>query len=304
MVEKLRRFRGAHLDFRYVVRGAMQTQKKKDLMNSIPPDQLRIKSPDHGTQHPVLFCIGNTAYDIPNCVIVSYSPQTCLDAETNLDFPVLVGTGAVLMFLATFSQTFEQLAFVTVMLMLFFVVFIATVLSQVPVLYLDQVHEVSKQLKWVYENVDAYGGDPEKIIVCGNGIYGHLATLLATNEHFATSHDNAPEFKTRIKGCVAINGIYSDKRLLESKVGTRLLRSSFGTRDHYYDMFPIYNIQETTCPHLLINLENDHVLNKHTLDYHTSLLIKGVFVETCYFKSLQIKAVAAKMKQFIREICS
>src|SRR5690606_11911558 len=41
-----------------------------------------------------------------------------------------------------------------------------------------------RALQWVAENGKLYGGDVEKITVCGHSAGGHLAALTALNSHY------------------------------------------------------------------------------------------------------------------------
>ncbi len=45
----------------------------------------------------------------------------------------------------------------------------------------DMVEDVNRALKWVMDNIQAYGGDPDKIAVTGISCGAHLAALLVTD---------------------------------------------------------------------------------------------------------------------------
>ncbi len=143
----------------------------------------------------------------------------------------------------------------------------------------QHVQDVASALDWVYHHVHEYGGNPDQIFMMGHSAGGHLASLLTTNSHYLPK--SVP--RDVIKGCVAISGVYSDKRLQETTLGKNLLETAFGRRSHYYDAFPIYHIQETTPPFLLINAENDISLKSHAFDFHYALRGRGVYVESVTF---------------------
>jgi hypothetical protein len=69
-------------------------------------------------------------------------------------------------------------------------------------------------------------------------------------------------------------------------VGEELLKTVFGTKSHYYDAFPIYNITEKTPPFLLLNAGMDINLKPHTMDFHYALKQANIFVQTTYFDDL------------------
>ena len=50
--------------------------------------------------------------------------------------------------------------------------------------YAAMAISVAKSVKWVKENISQYGGDPDKIFLSGHSAGGHLAALLATDEHY------------------------------------------------------------------------------------------------------------------------
>lgn len=128
-----------------------------------------------------------------------------------------------------------------------------------------------------------------KFIVVGNGDFpGHAATTLNISEK-------------RVSGCVSINGIYTDKNL-----AINVLKNMFGTRNVYYDVFPIYNVCEKTTPVLLVSdLLSTVSLLRQTLDFHFTLKQSGVYVETYYYRSSDIscnKKVRNKILSFIKNI--
>ena len=58
---------------------------------------------------------------------------------------------------------------------------------------------------WVYRNIAAYGGAPQRLLVAGHSAGGHLAAMMAACEwpHYATDLPS-----DLIKGALAISGIY------------------------------------------------------------------------------------------------
>jgi hypothetical protein len=135
-----------------------------------------------------------------------------------------------------------------------------------------------------YKNVDVV-----KFIVVGNGDFpGYAATSLNV-------------FEKRVSGCVSINGIYTDKNL-----SLNVLKNMFGTRNVYYDVFPIYNVCETTTPVMLVSdLLSTESLHRQTLDFHFALKQSGVYVETYYYRSSDLlfnTNVRNKILSFINNI--
>lgn len=171
------------------------------------------------------------------------------------------------------------------------------------------IQDVARNFKWVVENIESFGGDPNKIFVMGHSAGGHLASLLSTNTVYLKAIDLDPAV---IKGCISISGPYSDKRLQETHIGNQIMRNAFGVRKQYYDAFPIYNITAKTCPFLLINAGVDISMKRHSFDFHYALKQAGVWVKTVYFDDqthwsitkgwdAENSAVLEEIQQFTRE---
>ena len=56
-------------------------------------------------------------------------------------------------------------------------------------------------VKWVYENIEQFGGDPEKIFLSGYSSGGHLAALITLNSEFF----DRIHAKKIVKGCILID---------------------------------------------------------------------------------------------------
>lgn len=66
----------------------------------------------------------------------------------------------------------------------------------------QEVSDVSYAIKWVYENINKYGGDKNNLIVMGHSAGAHLATLVTTN-HKYLNNVNVPV--KSIKGVVSLD---------------------------------------------------------------------------------------------------
>ncbi|HVS40336.1 MAG TPA: alpha/beta hydrolase [Gemmataceae bacterium] len=74
----------------------------------------------------------------------------------------------------------------------------------------DQVKDVARAFAWTRAHVRDYGGDPDRIFLCGHSAGGHLVSLLATDEAYLkdpalklTDADRAA-----LKGVMSVSGIY------------------------------------------------------------------------------------------------
>jgi acetyl esterase/lipase len=74
----------------------------------------------------------------------------------------------------------------------------------------EHVKDVARAFAWVRRHVRDYGGDPDRIFLCGHSAGGHLVALLATDESYLkdpvlglTDADRAA-----LKGVMAVSGVY------------------------------------------------------------------------------------------------
>lgn len=91
----------------------------------------------------------------------------------------------------------------------------------------DQVMDVARAFAWVRGHIRDYGGDPDRILLCGHSAGGHLVALLATDDAYLkdpklrlTDADRAA-----LKGVMSASGVYrmptaeEFHAMLESAVG-------------------------------------------------------------------------------------
>jgi len=112
----------------------------------------------------------------------------------------------------------------------------------------DMVHDVSNAMAWVFENIAAYGGDPEQVFLVGQSAGAHLAVLALLlqaqkespkRSKYAESpagRSNPQAWSTsQLKACVAISGPYDIVNLLPHfhamGLATSVLRSIFGEEE-------------------------------------------------------------------------
>ncbi len=70
--------------------------------------------------------------------------------------------------------------------------------------YPDNIDDVAQAFEYTIDNVDQYGGDPERIFVFGHSAGAHLISLLAT----LPDYEN---LRSKIKGVISMSGGYSMK---------------------------------------------------------------------------------------------
>ncbi len=74
----------------------------------------------------------------------------------------------------------------------------------------EHVKDVARAFAWTRSHVREYGGDPDRIILCGHSAGGHLVALLATDESYLK--DPALKLKDEdraaIRGVIGVCGVY------------------------------------------------------------------------------------------------
>ncbi|PYM11168.1 MAG: hypothetical protein DME18_14665 [Verrucomicrobia bacterium] len=68
-----------------------------------------------------------------------------------------------------------------------------------------QIEDVAAAFAWVARHVAEYGGDTNRIYVGGHSAGGHLAALLALDDHYLKTHRLSPK---QIRGAIALSGVY------------------------------------------------------------------------------------------------
>ena len=73
-------------------------------------------------------------------------------------------------------------------------------------IYTGMAMDCASAVKWVYENIDRYGGDKNKIFISGHSAGGHLAALISTDHKYFDSL----KCKDPVKGIILIDAFGLD----------------------------------------------------------------------------------------------
>jgi arylformamidase len=109
--------------------------------------------------------------------------------------------------------------------------------------YPQQVDDCRAALRWVYDHIADYGGDPARIYVAGHSAGGHLAALITLQ------HQRLADFELPadiIKGCFPVSGVFD---VTETPPDRRdaFLKSDADARD----ASPLYHAEGNATPFLL-----------------------------------------------------
>jgi acetyl esterase/lipase len=74
----------------------------------------------------------------------------------------------------------------------------------------EHVKDVARAYAWVRHNITKYGGDPDRIFLCGHSAGGHLVALLATDDTYLKDPALKLGEKDRkaLRGVIAVSGVY------------------------------------------------------------------------------------------------
>jgi acetyl esterase/lipase len=73
-----------------------------------------------------------------------------------------------------------------------------------------QVQDIARAYAWARAHAAEYGGDPDRIFLCGHSAGGHLAALLALDEGLWNdpATDLTPADRASLRGVITVSGVY------------------------------------------------------------------------------------------------
>ncbi len=79
----------------------------------------------------------------------------------------------------------------------------------------SHAEDVARAIAWTTKNIKKYGGDPERIILCGHSAGGHLVSLVSCDPNYLKTEKVNP---SSIKGVISISGVYEIPKILLGNV--------------------------------------------------------------------------------------
>lgn len=164
-----------------------------------------------------------------------------------------------------------------------FVVVIADYRKYPQVRFPAFVQDGAKAVKWAHENIQRFGGDPNKIFVMGHSSGAHIAAMLALNETYLKAVGGS---RTWLRGMIGLAGPYDFMPLTAPD-----LRDMFGPPDRYAFSQPILFVDGQNPPMLLLHAEDDQtVLVKNTRNLSKAVAKAGGPVETLVYPKISCPA--------------
>ena len=141
--------------------------------------------------------------------------------------------------------------------------------------YMD---DAALAVKWTFDNISKYGGDPAKVFVMGHSAGAQLAALVAYD---ATYLDRVGIDKRRLKGVVSLAGPMDFLPLTEAKLEFIFPQSVRAASQ------PINFITGKEPPSLLLHGEDDTRVGIHnSRNLATRITARGGAVETTYYPKM------------------
>jgi acetyl esterase/lipase len=157
-----------------------------------------------------------------------------------------------------------------------FVVVIADYRKYPQVRFPAFVQDAAKAVRWTHDNIQKFGGDPNKLFVMGHSSGAHMAAMLALNESYLKAVGGS---RSWLKGMIGLAGPYDFMPLTAPD-----LRDMFGPPDLYEQSQPILFVDGRNPPLLLLAAEDDEtVLVKNTRNLASAVSKAGGPVETLIY---------------------
>jgi acetyl esterase/lipase len=138
------------------------------------------------------------------------------------------------------------------------------------IVFPEHLIDVKRALRWIRNNAEEHGLDPDFIIATGGSSGGHLASMMALTQNRAEFQPGFEKADTSIQGCVPVYGVFNftdpfDEKSpfpAKAKVLKILCRGTPKTRpDCYQQITPANWISKQTPPFLVIQGETDALIS-------------------------------------------
>jgi arylformamidase len=122
--------------------------------------------------------------------------------------------------------------------------------SLAPQVSLDTiVDQVRRAVVWTFRNIAGYGGDPERIYLCGSSAGGHLVGMALQSGW----HERYGAPLTIVKGAIPISGLFDLTPLVDTHVNEWLHLDLQDARRNS----PMFELADVDCPLLVAYAQRD-----------------------------------------------
>lgn len=154
------------------------------------------------------------------------------------------------------------------------------------------MEDPAKVARWVKDNINEFGGDPNRIFLVGHSAGAHIAVMLSLNEQYLAVENLK---LTDFSGTIGSAGPYDFL-----PVKTNRLKEIFGPEQDRWKSQPIEFVKGNNQPMLLlVGLKDDTVWSRNTFNLAAKIKNKGGAVQVVEFPIFgHINMVAKLAKPF------
>jgi len=122
-----------------------------------------------------------------------------------------------------------------------------------------QIDDCARALKWMMDNIQNYGGDPERIAITGHSAGAHLATLLVADSRW---HERYGLDMDRVKCWMSLSGIHdlNFKGNYEHPMMVEYIDAFLNSEEQAQDASPIVYFSGKEAPGLLAHGTADYLV--------------------------------------------
>jgi len=125
--------------------------------------------------------------------------------------------------------------------------------------------DLAQAFAWTWKHIGSYGGDPDRLYLCGHSAGGHSAALLGTDEAFLAAEGLGFE---QVRGVIAVSGVYK----IHWNVTLARLGFVFRNTDRRAAS-PFWNIKRGCPPFLVLHAFKElWTLSRQAYQFHKRLL--------------------------------
>lgn len=122
----------------------------------------------------------------------------------------------------------------------------------------EQICDVAKAVKWVYNNIEKYGGDKSKISLLGFSAGAHLVSLLSTDESYLKAEGLSLKNIHRVCAYDGGNYMRHAESILNSNIENDFSKTFGNDVEGWKDVLPYYHITKgKDIPPFLLVAEED-----------------------------------------------
>lgn len=143
--------------------------------------------------------------------------------------------------------------------------------------YDQMASEVAAALSWTLENIEQYGGDPQKVVVAGHSAGAHLSGLAMLDPRFLSTYGHS---SGEFCGWLGLSGVYDIQAEYDhwqaKGVTPKVILGVTGGQHNFRQASPIHHVRPELPPTLLIHGDEDETVPAQiSIDMQTALQAAG-----------------------------